>query len=382
MEQPFYEEEFGDLPVDGCRENKLTPHRELLAKTPDPLDAIEAPKGAATEVRAARVHSTAYDCYVAPGSTGPLRVVLHFAVGPELGRHGLRTFFVNRPNTALIVISGIEKRWPGTTGVAWAKSITRSLIDEAIELATGNASLKGTWTVEVVTGYSTGYRGLVAALTHALPSKSGPAPALDLPLAGLKRIVFYDALYLTNDRPPHYRTADALDAAGAAAPDAEIVAYVMTGAGHNPAALALVPPLRKTPPAKGLTINLLAKASELRVLFHARIMNNAVADGYFTRARVPDAYLPVMDVLPTRGTFCSSPAVLAALAPETSAGKVLVTDFIAAHAAIIIAAAQDAVQTEVHRLIRWFRLAGWNPELGELSHDMFVPEFAWEKLPP
>ena len=84
---------------------------------------------------------------------------------------------------------------------AWAVGITTQQID-ALFTAAGLANQK--WQVEIIAGYSTGYRGVNGTINNEL-----------VPLDKLKTVIFYDALYSGGQPSPGGNTELMLDSLAA-----------------------------------------------------------------------------------------------------------------------------------------------------------------------
>ena len=114
------------------------------------------------------------------------KVAVFFGVGPEPNLFGLRSFFSPTITPVLVGVPGFESGWtdvPKAWGVGISKAIIRQLLDDA-----GFTGVK--FQVEVMAGYSTGYRGLNLTTINKL-----------VDLAPMKRFVYLDAFYLHDDHP-------------------------------------------------------------------------------------------------------------------------------------------------------------------------------------
>jgi hypothetical protein len=388
---PYFTDEFlgGELLED--RPNVLKPFTSTGTASPDPLDAVER-----TTAASATLAETHYSLYLPtiPVVGKQLKISLLYAVGSELNRRGLRRFFRGAANTAAIVGSGIERGWAGTGGTAWAKSIDRAQVNALIKDALKQIdsffdaskkldltdSFKDKWTIEILAGYSTGYHGVVATTVYSLDPphpKGKPAPVtLDLPLTGVRRVIFYDCMYRRDSARAGVQMADALRILMAKT-SARICVYRMSSGGNTDAAVAHARSLGK----RVTVIDKLAAAMNFRMLYFARMLKDAVADGYFTDGVVPDGFTALVSAVPARGTIASDALVLTdtdASATRTSATTI--DKFAKDHAADIASAQKQ--QSRAHELILWYSLAGWNPALGEMDHDGHLAELGWEYLVP
>jgi hypothetical protein len=251
----------------------------------------------------------------------------------------------------LINISGREAGWIKPPA-AWAIGITSQQID-ALFTATGLANQK--WQVEIIAGYSTGYRGVNGTINNQL-----------VPLDKLKTVILYDALYDGSEPSPGGNTQLMLDSLAAGV---KVVVYDVTipGTPH---------PLQVKLPAGALTIDLKTNRPSLYALVLARVIEKGVKDNYVKAAEVPAALQKVIDSgLPARGTLASSAATKAAATAGT------LDDWAAAHAADVAAAGSDAVVSKVYPIIRDRELMAWQMgAAGGILHAGVIPEFGWEFL--
>jgi hypothetical protein len=161
------------------------------------------------------------------GSKPQAKISLFFGVGPEVNLFGLRRFFAEADDAILITVPGVERAWPGY-GRAWGIGITTAIIEDLMK----SGGLAGiAFTVEVMAGYSTGYRGLNLTIINKLVS-----------LSNLKRVIYYDAFYNHDDYPqppaghPFYKklTHWAIKIALGASSVADVYAYAYTHPGGVP----------------------------------------------------------------------------------------------------------------------------------------------------
>jgi hypothetical protein len=114
------------------------------------------------------------------------KVAVFFGVGPEPNLFGLRAYFSPTITPVLVGVSGFESGWPDVPkawGVGISTAVIRRLLDDA-----GLTGLP--FQVEVMAGYSTGYRGLNLTAINKL-----------VDLTHLKRFVYFDAFYWHDDHP-------------------------------------------------------------------------------------------------------------------------------------------------------------------------------------
>lgn len=215
----------------------------------------------------------------------PIKISVLFCVGTEYNRHGLRSFFATLTDRVLITVPGIEA--DATTGnQAWGIGITPDIINQLFTAA--GTPLVTNWEVDIIAGYSTGYRGVNGTINNAL-----------LPLASIRRIIFYDVLYWGDDpplppgvanlpTPPNvappsiptsprntWRMLNAITSANSAV---DFATYEVTdGTPRNGGKLRADVPTSRI-------INLKFLSKVLTALILARVLGNGVQDGYFQLA--------------------------------------------------------------------------------------------------
>ncbi|WP_253997335.1 hypothetical protein [Myxococcus qinghaiensis] len=249
------------------------------------------------------------------GSKPKARVSLFFGVGPELNLFGLRRFFAESDDGVLITIPGVESAWEGY-GQAWGIGITQAIIKDLLN----GAALPGIdFTIEVMAGYSTGYRGVNLTLINKL-----------VPLGNLKRVIYYDAFYNHDDYPlpagPHpfqnkltrWAVKEALTASGA---EIHIYAYTHSidasgkhGGGVPRVKGGSVPvgPLDSLLQAHGAKIRFFdfefkhqgkpLIADSLEKICLARLIQGAI-DDYVQESAIGADILALIRLLPERGSF-------------------------------------------------------------------------------
>jgi hypothetical protein len=304
-----------------------------------------------------------------------VKVSVLFGAFDEYNRHGLRTFFEGSADRVLVVLPGIEPT-ANNAGQAWGIGITTDMVRQL--LAASVLPIVPTFTIDTLAGYSTGYRGVNGTVNNAF-----------IPLADIKRLIFYDALFwgdqpalpageapLPNPSgvsPPAVgsprNTWRMLKAVKAANPSVEIVTYEVVEPGGTPRDAGK---LRADVPAAGL-INLKPLESALTALVLARVLGNGVQDGYFQLGGVPPPVATLIGTLPARGTLASGPGTAARATNGTLAAWALANAVAVNNAAASASLGLSLIQTH--------KLMGWGvPTSGDMRHDGFMQEFAWEFL--
>ena len=235
------------------------------------------------------------------------RVAVFFGVGPEPNLFGLRNFFADTRVCVLIGVSGFESGWdnvPKAWGVGISAAIIRRLFDDA--------GLKGMpYQVEVMAGYSTGYRGLNLTAINKL-----------VDLSKLRRFIYLDAFYWHDDHPqpaashPFHKklTLWATDTVFKASSTAEVMIVGYTHPSATPRDDKNNPkgPLKEIKTQRSDStyfFDLEFKrdgmdpiADDLEKVCLARLLQGGV-DDYFTLASLPRRMQALIQLLPDRGSL-------------------------------------------------------------------------------
>lgn len=235
------------------------------------------------------------------------KVAVFFGVGPEPNLFGLRQFFADTGVCVLVGVSGFESGWknvPKAWGVGVSTAIIRTLLD--------GAGLKDLpFQVEVMAGYSTGYRGLNLTAINKL-----------VDLSKLRRFIYLDAFYQHDDHPqppashPFHKklTLWAADTVLKASPAAEVLIVGYTHPGATPRDDKNNPkgPLKEIAALKeGATTffdlefkrdGLDPVADDLEKVCLARLLQAGV-DDYYSLASLPMKMQKLIALLPDRGSL-------------------------------------------------------------------------------
>ena len=235
------------------------------------------------------------------------KVAVFFGVGPEPNLFGLRSYFSPTVTPVLVGVPGFESGWkdvPKAWGVGITTAAIRTLLDEA-----GFAGLP--FQVEVMAGYSTGYRGLNLTAINKL-----------VDLTHMKRIVYFDAFYWHDDHPmpstshPFHKklTVWAVDTVfkESASAEAFIVGYTHPGATPRDASNNPKGPLRELKALRqGATyfLDLEFKrdgldpvADDLEKVCLARLLQGGIDDP-LSAASLPAGADELIRLLPERGSL-------------------------------------------------------------------------------
>jgi hypothetical protein len=235
------------------------------------------------------------------------RVAVFFGVGPEPNLFGLRQFFIDTRVCVLVGVNGVESGWknvPKAWGVGVSTTIIRTLLDDA-----GLKDLP--FQVEVMAGYSTGYRGLNLTAINKL-----------VDLSKLRRFIYLDAFYWHDDHPqpakshPFHKklTLWATDTVFKASPAAEVMIVGYTHPGATPRDDKNNPkgPLKEIKAQRADStyfFDLEFKrdgmdpiADDLEKVCLARLLQGGV-DDYFPLASLPMKMQTLIQLLPDRGSL-------------------------------------------------------------------------------
>jgi hypothetical protein len=242
-----------------------------------------------------------------PADMPKAKVALFFDVEPEINLFGLRSFFSATADCVLVTIPGVEAGWTGY-GRAWGIGITTDMIRQLLAVA-GLADID--FTIEVMAGYSTGYRGMNETIINRL-----------VQLDALKRIVYLDAFYHHTDFPiappssPYFKrnTVWAVETVLGAVASAQVLIYGYT-TGGTPRAdgkgtlRGPFASLRNTYASRIRLIDLEFKqggvpsiAEQVEKICLARLIQGGI-DDYFERKDVRADILALVDIVPDRGAF-------------------------------------------------------------------------------
>jgi hypothetical protein len=247
------------------------------------------------------------------------RLSLFFGVGGEINFFGLRNYFSLTDDCVLINIPGVEEDRSRGIDRAWGIGITSDMIKQLLAAA----DLKGIeFTVEVIAGYSTGYRGVNLTVINRL-----------VELFDLRRLVYLDAFYQHDDFPlarkgsrqfdSYFKrnTLWAIDTALSARtvnPLPEVFVYAYTegvGRRRDGTLSGPVEEAIKSGPGRIHIIELEkerdgvpAIAAQVEKICLARLIQGGI-DDYFERSSVPPDIIALVDLLPNslpnndRGSF-------------------------------------------------------------------------------
>lgn len=235
------------------------------------------------------------------------KVAVFFGVGPEPNLFGLRQFFADTRTCVLVGVAGFESGWtnvPKAWGVGISTAIIRTLLDRA-----GLKDLP--FQVEVLAGYSTGYRGLNLTAINKL-----------VDLSRLRRFVYLDAFYQHDDHPqppashPFHKkltlwAADTVYKASSAA-EVFIVGYTHPGATPRDDKFEPKGPLKAISALRPDSTHFLdlefkrdgldPVADDLEKVCLARLLQAGV-DDYYPLASLPMKMQALVVLLPDRGSL-------------------------------------------------------------------------------
>jgi hypothetical protein len=339
------------------------------------------------------------------------RVTLFFsAIGDELNRQGLCSFFEGLNHSILISIPGIEIQ------PRWGVGITKDMIDALFK----SAKLEGqAYVITVLAAFSTGHYGMRGTILNtfwkdplvtdpkAAAKMSFAASPLGLDLTKVETVVFYDCLYPGTApvglKPGVFkRTRLSLDvlrkATAKNAKPVHVVAYDVTDAGTFRDSSV---PFDAKNPHRGLSAEL--KADEdvivlgthagpigdyLKGLVVARVISSGIEDGLVKRSAVHKDILALIEKstdgtginrLPPRGSLGSTKA----LAASGGAGKETLEGWGARNRGLIVGALKamsDAIAIISDPQSKLMGPGATPGNAGDLMHDGFPAEFGWEYM--
>lgn len=264
------------------------------------------------------------------------------------------------------------------------------MIDTLISKACGKAKNTIPFRLDVLGGYSTGFRGLNCSILNIFNNAD---------ILNVRKLIYYDCLYRHDKPAPGQNTFNAMQRLLSLNPSTKFFIYELTGnATDDPNAVFGGTPTKtngqfwtnfpSSPEADPTKAgNVVTTVSRLKKIFPAfstlalaRLIDNAIKTGYITEAFVRTKFKAggdaLMDAIKSdlkpRGTYAST--------TPAPAGKTFAGQWTAAKNISAISAVADSVRKEVvsNPLIKLF---GWGPpDLGDMSHDSHMQEFAWEHM--
>jgi hypothetical protein len=320
--------------------------------------------------------ATAYAKTIGTGPWGvPIKVSILYGVGFEMNRHGLRSAFEKHPDpAALILVPGIE---PDPGGPRYGVAIRDVEVRDMLQRVFGRPV---SFEVRVMGAFSTGINGLNQTLLNNLVDQTR-----------LERIVIYDCLYKFSSGS----TATALQTARKRAGlQLKLLAYKCTTGGNT-----LEPDNRLTVVVQnpGLissdgVIDLFYNPA-YAALITFRSIEGGLADGSLTLTTgspLEVAYNAMKSIVMPRGKVVSSKRAFRHVFGTATlpAGAVYFEDWAAdkANAKTIASYFRQIGRKTQAGSIRhaiWSnQLPGWPGGDGEENHDLLLPDFSWEFLPP
>ena len=318
------------------------------------------------------------------GSKPKARVSLFFGVEPEMTLFRLAEFFANENNSVLITIPGVETgtNWPGVI-LKFGFGISTQIINDLMT----EAGLPGIdFSVEVMAGYSTGYRGLNQTIINEL-----------VDLSHLTRVNYLDAWFHHDDHPLaastsiyfKKNTSWAIDTVFGKSPSANIVVYAFTNPGGvprsnpnqsnqnvpNPPAEPIAPLITKYPNKVQFIdfefkFNLRpAIADQLEKICLARVIQLGIG-ARIQQSAVSAPLMALINVLPARGSFGTLGL----------AGYTDLYGWVAAHSSELSA---SSISQAMAIIVPNSLLGGWTDASHfEMRHRTFVIELGKEPLLP
>ncbi len=315
---------------------------------------------------------------VASGESINIRVTILYAVGTEMNRHGIRSYFEKvTACQALILVPGTE---PPVDPDRWGIAVSDSQIKQLIKQQFGKDI---PYTVAIMAGFSTGACGLHQTFLHNL-----------IKLDSVERVIYFDCLYENQCRATP--ASQAITNLKLKAPKAKILVYKTSEAGNdyvknsNFSLLAVPFANARLFDSRGIVGNLFQKADYISVICF-RSLESAATDRIITiPSSLASAFNGMNSILSSvpRGSFISNKVaydyVYGVGTKTPPGGKTFFEDWVKSNSAPLAAFSAklgDLSKVDTVRYLLWNNeLPGWSGGLGEEKHDLLVPEFGWEFL--
>lgn len=306
----------------------------------------------------------------------PINLTILFAVGTELNRHGIRSFFENQTNMqGIVVISGVEP--PRDGPVRYGVSPSHAQLVDALKRM---FSVDVVFKIKVLAAFSTGYCGLNICLSNDL-----------LNVSDVERLVIYDCFYLSG---ADCSTVTALNSLKTKVDKTKfkLISYKCTQAGNSfadAAKIELHPSLLSLfIGKKGLVENLYYNVFYVYLITH-RALNSAFDDKVITFPSITfeKAFNDLKIVLPKRGSMISNLDTYKFVygSQVNLNGKTVFNDWLNINKNLLreygkfLGSKTNA--GSIRGLLWQNSLPGWGGGDGEENHDLLIPEFGWEYLP-
>jgi hypothetical protein len=306
----------------------------------------------------------------------PINLTVLFAVGTELNRHGIRSFFEAQTNMqGIVVISGVEPPRDGPVRYGVSPSNTQ-LAEELNKMFSVDVAFK----IKVLSAFSTGYCGLNICLSNDL-----------LNVSDVERLIIYDCFYLSG---ADCSTVTAINSLIKKVDISKfkLLAYKCSQGGNSFADASKVelhPSLVSLFKNKqGLIENLYYNVFYLYLITH-RSLAPAFEDRVisFPSPAFERAFNDLKILMPKRGGIISNLDTNKFVYGSNSNinGKTVFNDWAKQNAAALrnfgkfLGSKSD--NQSIRGLLWQNRIPGWAGGDGEENHDLLIPEFGWEYLP-
>ncbi|GAB3931739.1 hypothetical protein [Larkinella terrae] len=303
-----------------------------------------------------------------------IHLSLLFAVGTELNRHGLRTFFKNTTElTGVIVIPGIEPGFYNNKG-RWGIAISDSKIKD---LLNNYFQQDVPYEINIIAAYSTGINGINQAVLNDI-----------IDLKHIKRVIFYDCLSAQFESGFAEKTIKKLKKNN---PKIHVIIYWTSIEGNTITPdknhLIVVQNLRPTVSTFENVIKLQG-LKWYRCLICSRIIQAGIQENLLNlSSQAKDNFLELEATLPPRGSMISDEAIFKRFQGSTLASnKTVLENWYNKNKAIVEKFYRflDNSSGNFPPIIKqiWNNaMLGYYGNVAEEVHDLLLPEFGWEYLP-
>lgn len=303
----------------------------------------------------------------------PIKLTLLFAVGTEMNRSGLRTFFKDNTDMAgIILVPGIEPGSEGSNKGRWGISLTDNDIKA---LLLNFFFIPAHYEVVILAAYSTGMNGVNQTVLNEI-----------LRLDKIKRIIIYDCLYLQSSG----KTSDMFKKMKNINSNVEIIIYwssVSSDANSLNASKSQLLVLNDAKPVITSTGNVIKLAGErmYRALVCTRIIQVAEQEGFFVLSsdRLA-AYKAITAILPDRGKVISDENMYKKIYGSLPSGHISLNDWYLLNQKVVdefykYLDKRPKGSNSLMEYIVKYKIMGWLGA-GAETHDLLLPEFGWEYL--
>ena len=304
-----------------------------------------------------------------------INITLLFAVGTELNRSGIRSFFQkNNDFAAIILVPGIEPGQYENNKSRWGVSLNDADIARLLKKF---FSINVPYKIVILACYSPGMNGLNQTILNEI-----------VDLKDVIRIVIFDCLYLVSSGP----TVDTLKKIKYINPNVQIIIYwssVSKSANSLDDSNSQLLVIQQARPVVTTSSNLIKVAGKksYRALICARIAEAGTKENLLNLSQNANkAFQALEKIIPARGDIISDKTIYKSVYGAIPATKVILDDWYYSNRKVVedfykFVDAQDGTTQSIISQIWGNALLGWHGTVGSETHDLLIPEFGWEYLP-